>query len=202
MPTKNGQYKFEGVIATSIAENLAIYLFEDGVNISTIGFDNIANGFTNFNRTVTLTKDKSYTIRPSGSITIVSDNFHALTVTKQASDVDNVIIENAGTSMVTGGVEYQTVDTLDGAPVYARTWDIVQNVAAGTQVTIATTALSLDVLDLYGMVLSGTNWYKMNTNIGGNNNYVTYHPPSGVIDIRHDGITSSQQRFTLRYTKP
>jgi hypothetical protein len=202
VPTKNGQYKFEGVIATSIAENLAIYLFEDGVNISTIGFDNIANGFTNFNRTVTLTKDKSYTIRPSGSITIVSDNFHVLTVTKQASDVDNVIIENAGTSMVTGGVEYQTVDTLDGAPVYARTWDIVQNVAAGTQVTIATTALSLDVLDLYGMVLSGTNWYKMNTNIGGNNNYVTYHPPSGVIDIRHDGITSSQQRFTLRYTKP
>ena len=41
-----------------------------------------------------------------------------------------------------------------------------------------------------------------NSNIGGNNNYVTYCPAGGTIDIRHDGLNSTQQRFTMKYTKP
>lgn len=124
-------------------------------------------------------------------------------LTKLPKEMGVDVLGEVITNHVTGGIEYELKgQLLDGKQVYARSWDTIQSVPSGSQITIATTITGMDVLDLYGMVLSGANWYKMNSNIGGNNNYVTYYPAGGTIDLRHDGISSTRQRFTITYTKP
>ena len=136
---EKGIYHFNGVVHINSAVQSELKVWENktgsfvsGVSVNT----NIANvNLKLFSGTfIAGTTGDQFQIRSSQSVTLAgATNFHHITITKAASNIDNFIVD-VGTKHVTGGEEYPTGDTLriGGVvkPIYARMWVVGTDVTA------------------------------------------------------------------------
>ena len=111
----------------------------------------------------------------------------------------------ASTVATTDGVEYRVGDkTIDGKPVWARSYDISGTFALTTFHGIDIIDTGLVPLSVDGFVReSGTgNWFAVPV-IGGSTviGYISYVDTTGVIGLQNGGVTTDRIRLTFKYTK-
>lgn len=203
------------LLVTLAASKATLTAVHDGVNLVRIANQRVSGTQTQdmthgnskvFTATATtLTFDASIT---SAQIDADSDNTFVQLIKLPNPEIEKFIIENAGTKHVTGGIEYKTVDTWNGKPIYSRSFDTSVATVSGSTFTLTTTVSGMiPVPDgLEGMALStGNIWFDIGSSANGSSPNIgqfSYNDSSGVIATRMDGFTTSRQIFTFRYTKP
>ncbi len=120
--------------------------------------------------------------------------------------IDNLIvdIDALTTNHVAGGTEYELKGQLwNGKQIYARSYETTVTTLTGNEYTLFSIDSGLEIISMQSYGKTSLYWYRFGDSIpttGGS--WARYEISNGAVKVRLDGETTTEQKTTIKYTKP